>query len=107
MKLVQCTSSVQDKNSKIPTSSIKRSGYGPDLIRPEPMGPERIITENDHFALAWFDFFPRVDFHSPQVCTYPASQILDRAFTFKNVQSAIKFEEQCILTFSRLLWENT
>jgi hypothetical protein len=56
-EMVQCTSSVQGKNSKILTSSIKKSEYGPDLIRPEHMGPERIITENDHFASAWFDFF--------------------------------------------------
>jgi hypothetical protein len=41
------------------TSSIKRSEYAPDLIRPEHMGPERIVTENGHFASAWSDFFPQ------------------------------------------------
>jgi hypothetical protein len=50
------------------------------------MDPDKIITENDHFALAWFEFLPEVDFHSlqVQVCTYlSACQILDRAFTFQ------------------------
>jgi hypothetical protein len=48
------------KNSKILTSSIKRSEYAPDLI----ICPERIVTENGHFASAWFDFFfPRDNFY--------------------------------------------
>ena len=57
------------KNLKILTSSIKRSEYGPDLIRPEHIGPERIVTENGHFSSAWFNFFPRDNFHHVHTLT--------------------------------------
>jgi hypothetical protein len=57
---IQCTLSMQGKKTQILISSIKRSEYAPDLIRPSP---ERIVTENGHFASALFDFFPRDNFH--------------------------------------------
>jgi hypothetical protein len=60
---------MQGKKTQILISSIKRSGDAPDLIRPEHIGPERIVTENGHFSSAWFNFFPRDNFHHVHTLT--------------------------------------